>query len=156
MRRSACLAAALTALAASSARAQNPWRETGLWGAALFSRPAFYGGGLSLAWRDAGRTRLGIAAAAGGEEHAGVAGRIEATWNFLLDPWKRGGNGLYAGGGLALAVAHDGRVHPAVEALLGIESNPAGRRGEFIEAGFGRGARIAIGIRWRTPRGAGG
>jgi len=145
--------AAALALAVPRAATAQGWRETGVWGAALFSRPAFVGGGLSWSRRDAGRTRLGAAVALGDEEGAGVAGRVEGVWHFLLSPDRRSGAGIYGGGGLALAIGHDGRASPALELVLGAETAPAGPRGTFIEVGVGRGARVAVGIRWRkrTP-----
>ncbi len=146
---SAALAVAVLALAARPARAQG-WHERGLWAAAVFQQPAFYGAGLQLGWRDDGRTRIQFAAAAGAEDGAGAAGRVEAVWHFLLDPYRRQGTGVYGGGGLALAIDHDGTVRPALEVVLGAESAPWSPRSTFIEAGFGRGVRVALGMRWRT------
>ncbi len=146
---SAALAAAWLAVAAPQARAQG-WHERGLWAAAVFQKPAFYGAGVQFGWRDEGRTRIQLAAAAGAEDGAGAAGRVEAVWHFLLDPWRQQGNGVYGGGGLALAVDHDGRVRPALEVVLGAENAPWSPRGTFLEAGFGRGVRVALGMRWRT------
>ena len=128
------------------------WHEFGLWGAAVFQKPAFYGGGLQYGWRDAGRTRIQLAAAAGTENGAGAAGRVEAVWHFLLDPSKRQGSAVYGGGGLSLAIDHDGTVRPGIQVVLGAETAPGSAHGTFIEVGFGRGARIAVGMRWRRPR----
>ena len=145
--RSLALALAV-ALAPRPATAQG-WRETGLWVAAVFQKPAFYGGGLQVGWRDQGRTRLLLAAAAGAENGAGAAGRVEAVWHFLLDPINEAGSGVYGGGGLSLAWDHDGKVRPGLELVLGVERTPALAHGTFIEVGFGRGARVAVGMRWR-------
>ncbi len=142
------LAAAALVLAPAAARAQG-LHETGLWAAAVFQRPAFYGGGLQVAWRDEGRTRIQLAAAAGAEDGAGAAGRFEAVWHFLLDPYKQRGNAVYGGGGLSLMLDHDGKVRPGLELVIGAENAPAAPRGTFIEVGFGRGARIVLGMRWR-------
>lgn len=147
-RPSLALAAALVLAAARGLAAQG-WREAQLWGVGVVSRPAFAGAGFGLAWRDALRTRLGLAGALGAEDGAGLAGRVEGTWHFLLDPYRRSGTGVYGGGGLALVVAHDGRVHPALQLVLGAEAAPAAARGTFIEVGLGRGARVAVGLRWR-------
>lgn len=146
---------ALALPAAVRAQAAPGWREVGVWGAAVFQRPAFYGAGISLAFRDAGRTRLQLAAAEGVEDGRGAAARVEAVWHFLLDPWKQRGDAVYGGGGLALAVDHDGRLRPGLQLVLGMEGAPGTPRGTFIEAGFGRGVRIAVGMRWRT-RASGG
>ena len=140
--------AAAALLVPRQAAAQG-WRETGIWSVAVFARPAFVGGGLSSSRRDAGRTRLGIAAAAGVAAGAGAAGRVEAVWHFLLDPLRTSGNTLYAGGGIAVAIDHDGTLRPALELLVGVETGPQRPRGAFIEAGVGRGARVALGWRWR-------
>lgn len=129
--------------------AAQGWSETAAWATAVFSRPAFFGAGLAVSRRDAGRTRLGLAAAVGAENGAGLAGRLEGTWHLLLDPHKQSGNAIYAGGGAALAIGHDGRISPALELLLGVENAPAAPRGTFIEVGVGRGARVALGMRWR-------
>lgn len=145
----ALLAAALAvAAAAGSARAQG-WRETALWGTAVVSRPSFAGAGLGLAWRDNMRTRLGVAGAVGVEAGNDLAGRVEGMWHFLLDPYRRSGSAVYGGAGLALSFAGDGRVHPALQLVFGAENAPAAGRGAFIEVGVGRGARVALGMRWR-------
>ena len=151
MRREAAALAAALALAAGVGEAQG-WRETALWGTAVASRPAFAGAGLGLSWRDNMRTRIGVAGALGLEDGAGVAGRLEGTWHFLLDPYRRAGSAPYGGAGLALFFAHDGRVHPAFQLVLGAETAPAAGHGAFIEVGVGRGARAALGMRWRARR----
>lgn len=125
------------------------WREAGIWATAVASRPAFGGAGLALAWRDPLRTRLGLAAAVGAEEGAGVAGRIEGMWHFLLDPYRRSGNAIYGGAGLALQLTNRGDVEPGVQLVVGVEGAPASGRSGFIELGVGRGARVAMGMRWR-------
>lgn len=147
MRREAALLAGALALAAPAA-AQG-WREAALWGTAVVSRPSFAGAGMGVSWRDAMRTRLGVAGALGVEDGTGLAGRAEAMWHFLLDPYRRSGSAVYGGAGLALFFANDGRVHPAVQLVVGAENAPAGARGTFIEVGVGRGARVALGMRWR-------
>lgn len=125
------------------------WREAGIWATAVASRPGFGGAGLALAWRDPLRTRLGLAAAVGAEEDAGVAGRIEGMWHFLLDPYRRAGNAIYGGAGLALQLTNRGALEPGVQLVVGVEGAPASRRSGYIELGVGRGARVAIGMRWR-------
>ena len=146
--------AVLLLAGAKPATAQG-WRETQLWGVALASRPAVYALGLGTAWRDAGRTRIGIALAAGATEHGAAAARVEAIWHFLLDPGRTHGLGIYGGGGLALTAVQDSTVRPFVEALLGVETGPASRASFFIEAGFGGGARAAMGVRWRKQNAPG-
>lgn len=125
------------------------WRETQVGGVVVASRPLFAGAGAGLAWRDRGRTRIGLSLAAGAQQGGGVAGRAEAVWHFLLDPGRASGNGVYGGGGLAVAVQADGAARPAILLVFGAENAPAGRRGTFIEVGVGGGARVALGMRWR-------
>ncbi len=140
---------AVLLIAAAPPAAAQGWHETQLWGVALASRPAVYALGLGRAWRDAARTRVGVALAAGATEQGAAALRAEATWHFLLDPGRARGLSVYGGGGLALTAVQDGAVRPFIEAVLGMETGPASRAGFFLEAGFGGGARFAVGIRWR-------
>lgn len=151
MRNGSCaaLAALLLLPAVASPLAAQGWRETSLIGVAVLSRPAMGGVGLGLATRDAMRTRLGFTAIAGGEDGAGLAGRLEGMWHFLLDPYRRTGNAVYGGAGLALAFTNDGRVRPAVQLVIGAENAPATPRGTFVEVGVGRGVRLAAGYKWR-------
>jgi hypothetical protein len=142
-------------LAAARPVAAQGWHETQVWGVALASRPAVYALGLGAAWRDAGRTRIGIALAGGATEHGTAAARAEATWHFLLDPGRARGLAVYGGGGLALTAVQDSTVRPFVEAVLGVETGPASRAGFFLEAGFGGGARLAMGFRWRKQNAPG-
>jgi hypothetical protein len=142
------LAALALASAPAAARAQG-WHERQLWAAALGSRPAVYGAGFGLAWRDVGRTRVGAALLAGATGEGRGAARLEATWHFQLDPARQHGFAVYGGGGLALAWVDGGTVTPWVQAVLGAETGPAARTGFFVEAGFGGGARLAAGVRWR-------
>lgn len=144
-----CAALAALLLTVAAPLPAQGWRETSLAGVAVLSRPAMGGIGVGLASRDAMRTRLGLTAIVGVEDGAGVAGRAEGMWHFLLDPHRRSGNGVYAGAGLALAFTNDGRVRPAVQLVLGAEHAPAAPRGTFVEVGVGRGVRLAAGYRWR-------
>ncbi|MDP3773943.1 MAG: hypothetical protein Q8Q85_06710 [Gemmatimonadales bacterium] len=124
------------------------WRETQVGVAGFGSRPAVGVAGAGLAWRDQGRTRVGGALMLGSDENGGLVGRAEAAWHFLLDPSRRAGNGVYAGGGVSVALS-GGRARPYVLLVVGAENAPAGRRGTFIEAGVGGGIRLAAGMRWR-------
>ena len=124
------------------------WRETQLAAVGVASRPAAAVAGAGLAWRDGGRTRLGGALLLGADEHGAWAGRVELGWHFLLDPAKRAGNGVYGGGGVAVA-ATAGRTRTYLMLVIGVENAPAGGRGTFIEAGVGGGIRLSVGMRWR-------
>jgi len=148
---SLALAAALLMAGPRTARAQG-WRETQLWAVGLTSRPAVVAAGLGFAARDAGRTRLGFALAAGTAEGGRAAGRAEVAWHFLLDPGRRHGLSVYGGGGAALTVVEHARVRPFVLVVLGIETAPTARTGLFVESGLGGGVRIAAGLRWRHRR----
>ncbi len=139
------------ALLPGRAAAQG-WRETQVWGVALASKPAVFGGGLGFAVRDRGRTRIGGALAAGGTDDGRAAGRIEVAWHFLLDPARRKGLALYGGGGVAISLIEHGHVQPWVLVVLGAETSPAAKRSVFVETGLGGGARLAAGVRFRTAK----
>lgn len=128
------------------------WTETQVWAVAVASRPGFAGAGFGLASRDASRSRLGAAAAAGLLESGGAAGRLELAWHFLLDPVRTRGAAVYGGGGLVLASGEGGRLRARLQLTIGAESGPAARRGTFVEVGVGGGARLAAGVRLRTRR----
>ena len=132
--------------------AAQGWHETQVWGVALASRPAVFAGGLGYAVRDAGRTRIGAALAAGAGDDGRAAGRVELAWHFLLDPARRKGLSLYGGGGLAVSVIQHSQVRPWVLLVLGAETGPASTPGFFVEAGLGGGARVAAGLRFRGAK----
>ena len=125
------------------------WREAQLITQAVFSDPAMFTGGIGLAWRDAGRTRLSLSLASGATGDGPAAGRGELAVHFLLDPARRRGASLYGGGGLAVTAAESDRPRAWLLLALGVEWNPAGNGGAFIEAGAGGGVRLAAGIRIR-------
>ena len=137
------------ALVPGRAAAQG-WRETQLWGVALASEPAVFAGGLGLAWRDRGRSRVGVAIAGGATDDGAAAGRVEVAWHFLLDPGRRKGFAIYGGGGLAVSVIEQQQLRPWVLVVVGGETSPAARHGLFVELGLGGGARLAAGVRWRA------
>lgn len=137
-------------LRAAAAQAVPPgWRETQLFAAVVASRPAVATAGLGLAHRDAGRTRVGAAIAAGVADGGAPAGRIELSYHFLLDPAKRAGLAIYGGGGVAVTMVRGDHARPWLQAVLGAETTPAAAHSWFFEAGFGGGARVATGLRWR-------
>jgi opacity protein-like surface antigen len=146
------LALLLAALITPRSAAAQGWREFQLWGVALASDPAVYGGGLGIGWRDAQRTRITLAVAGGTTDDSRAAGRAELTWNFLLDPAKRSGFSVYGGGGLALGLVENESITPWVQATIGLETSPAAKSSFFVEAGFGGGVRGAIGLRFRSRR----
>jgi hypothetical protein len=145
-RRAVALLPALLA-AAGSARAQAA-RETQVWAVAAASKPAFYGAGLGLAWRDEQRMRVAPAVALGSYDDGRFGARADLAIHFLLDPVKRTGAAVYGGGGLSVAV-RGGRLTPYALLVLGAEGSPGGGGGSFLEIGVGGGVRVAVGYRWR-------
>lgn len=137
----------LPALAALPARAQS-LREAQVWDVTVLSRPAFYGAGFGLGWRNDQRDRIAPALAVGGFGDGKLGLRADLAYHFLLDPAKAAGAAVYGGGGLSV-VARSGRVVPYVLLVLGVEGAPGGGGGLFAEAGVGGGVRLAIGYRWR-------
>jgi len=137
----------LAGLFAAPARAQS-LREAQLWGMAAFSRPAFYGAGFGLGWRDELRDRFAPAIALGAFGDGRFGARADLAYQFLLDPAKASGTAVYGGGGVT-AVVRGGHVSPYLLLVLGLEGAPGGRGGMFMEMGVGGGARLAIGYRWR-------
>ncbi len=133
--------------AAAPCRAQSR-SELQVWALAAASKPAFYGAGLGIAFRDEDRLRFALAAAPGGYGNGAFGARADATLQFLLDPTRPSGAAIYGGGGLSLA-ARQGHATPYLLLVLGIEHAPGGPRGAFAEVGVGGGVRVAIGYRWR-------
>jgi hypothetical protein len=118
------------------------------------SDPAFVGAGVGFAWRDPRRTRIGGSLVLGGLRGAGLAGRMDLAWHFLLDPRKRRGSAVYGGGGLT-ALVGEGRVRPFMLLVIGAENAPGATGGSYVEVGIGGGVRAAVGYRWRKQRAPG-
>ena len=133
--------------AAAPCRAQG-LTELQIGAVALASRPAFFGAGLGFAWRDQERLRLAPAFQLGTYGDGRFGARAELALEFLLDPYRRNGAGLYGGGGLSAEV-RGGHVVLYLLLMLGAEGAPGGKGGAFVELGVGGGARLAIGYRWR-------
>lgn len=146
--RSLALVVALI-VTATPAHSQG-WREFQAGALAVASRPAFGGLAIGLGLRDRGRTRLSLQVAGGAFDEGTAAGRIEAVWNFLLDPQRTTGVAIYGGGGAALSTLRGGRLRGSVLVLLGLENRPGSRSSRFVEIGVGGGARIAAGFRSRV------
>lgn len=116
-------------------------------GVAIVTGSEYRGGGVGLGYRTPGRLRLGVAAALGQADSV-VAGRGEAALAYHVNPFGRRGLAPYVGGGLAVTVSE----HTATEYLvvfLGVEANPGGTFGWFVEGGLAGGARFAVGLRLR-------
>ncbi len=140
--------APLVLLAAASPCLAQRRSELQVWALAAASKPAFYGAGLGLGFRDEGRTRIAVAGALGSFEDGSLGGRADATLQFLLNPQKRAGAAIYGGGGLSLAAGR-GQATPYLLLVLGVEHAPGGPGGAFAEIGVGGGVRVAVGYRWR-------
>jgi hypothetical protein len=136
------------ALACAAPAAAQSVTEAQLWGTAVASKPAFYGAGIGLGWRDAERDRIAPAVAVGAFGDGGFGARADLSYQFLLDPVKQAGSAIYGGGGLTVAVRR-GRVVPYALLVVGVETAPGGSGGSFLEIGVGGGVRVALGYRWR-------
>ncbi len=128
--------------------------ELQVWALAAASKPAYYGAGLGLAFRDEGRTKFAVAGALGTFQDGSLGGRADATLQFLLNPQKRAGAAIYGGGGLSLAAGR-GQATPYILVVLGVEHAPGGPGGSFAEIGGGGGVRVAVGDRWRKQNAPG-
>jgi hypothetical protein len=139
------LAAFLASLAASPAAAQRVV-ELGVQAIGTAADPAVGVAGVFGALRTSLRSRVSAALAAGVSD-AEAAWRGELLAQFLLNPTRRRGAGLYGAGGVAVA---GGPVDEGYVVLaLGLEGRPGARSGWFVEMGVGGGARLALGYRWR-------
>lgn len=141
-------------LAAAGPAAAQTLREAQVWALAAASKPAFYGAGFGLGWRDDGRIRIAPAVALGTFGDGRFGTRADLAIHFLLDPLKRDGAAVYGGGGLSVAV-RGGRLTPYALLVLGAEHAPGGGGGSFVELGVGGGVRLAIGYRWRKQNAPG-
>ena len=148
------LAAALGAAASAGTGHAQAVRETDLHALGVASDPTFLGVGGGYAWRDPRRTRVLATVVMGMMRGAGMAGRADVAWHFLLDPRKRQGSAVYGGGGLSVQ-AGAGQVKPYVLVVLGAENAPGGSGGSYVEVGVGGGVRAVIGYRWRKQRAPG-
>ena len=138
----------VTVLAAAPLAAQDGTvRELGLEAVATAAEPAVYTAGVTASVRPSLRTRIGLYAGGGVTGDGDAVGRAELVAHFLLNP-RSTRAALYGGGGVAGVFAR-GADNGFLVLLLGIEGNPGGRGGWFVEAGIGGGARLAAGYRWR-------
>ncbi len=133
-------------MAAAPVQAQKTWEWEAL-GLAALADQDFIGGGLGLGYRTNGRMRVQVLANVGSLEGS-FAFRPEALISFHLNPYKRNGISPYASGGAAFILTGDGNEQYLV-GVLGVETNPGGKWGWFLEAGFGGGVRIAGGVQIR-------
>lgn len=145
-RRSLPLAAVVMVIVPHAVRAQRAL-EVQVQAVTALAHQRFVGGGFGVALRTNGRMRLG--AYLNGGDYGGVrAARPELTAFFHLNPFKRTGVSLYAGGGIALIITGS-ETREYLMGALGLEWKPGSGRGWFLEAGFGGGVRLAAGYQLR-------
>jgi hypothetical protein len=138
--------AALALTGATQALEAQRGRELGVAAIVTASDPTLGVAAVSAAIRASRRLRVSAALGAGaGDGRAAWRGELLA--HFLLSPGRLQGLGLYGAGGVA---AVGGPVEQGyLVVTLGLEGRPAARKGWFVEAGVGGGARLAAGYRWR-------
>lgn len=148
--RSLVTAASLLALTAGPVAGQRAveWQVHGL---GVVTGAEFVGGGMGVAWRTAGRLRLG-AALAGGTAEGAAALRGEAALSYHVNPVKRRGVAPYVAGGVAIT-ATDATSLEYVLLVIGLEARPGRGAGWFVEAGAAGGLRVAGGVRLRRRTG---
>jgi hypothetical protein len=143
------VAAAAALTLASPASAQQA-EELGFKATSLLARKhPYYGAGFSAAYRTGGRVRIGFASTYG-VSNAEPSGRAELTGHLMASPTRHGGWGLYGFGGAGFEVGWRDQGYLVLG--VGLESNPAGRRGFHVEAGIGGGFQLSAGWRARWPR----
>lgn len=141
---------ALLVLRAAVLAAQSPTGlEAGIVGLFAAARPEVVGGGPSVAWRPGDRVRLVAAAIVGGQGGRTV-GRGELSLDYLLEPARSHGVGVYGFAGIAGTTG--ARANGYLLLGVGAESAPGAAQGWLIEGGVGGGLRIAAGYRWRWLR----
>ena len=119
-------------------------------GLAMISDTTLLAAGPVVALRPTTSTRIALAATVGSAAGA-FATRIELLGEFLLDPARQHGVGVY---GLAgVAYVHEQSDHGYLVVGLGAEWSPGGAGGWFAEGGLGGGWRVSAGYRWRWGRG---
>ncbi len=75
------------------------------------------------------------------------AARVEAIARFHVDPQRLSRRGLYAGGGVAVALREALSPRYGLVALLGLEGEPRGSVSPAVEVGLGGGVRVAVALR---------
>lgn len=95
------------------------------------------------------RDRIAGFAGIGWEDHGHGAGRVEATWQVVLQPDARR-VAAYLGAGVAHRWGRDDQN--VVVLLAGLEGRPGARTGWTAEIGVGGGLRVSAGVRWRVRR----
>ena len=138
------------ALALASPVSAQRVEELGVQVTSLLARKhPYYGAGFSAAYRMGGRARIGFVSTYGlanGEPSA----RAELTGHLMASPTRHGGVGLYGFGGAGFEVGWRDQGYLVLG--VGLETNPAGRRGFHFEAGIGGGLQLSVGWRARWPR----
>ena len=119
-------------------------------GGALASVGAFVDAGLYARLGlvvGAGLTRGPSADPAATASEFAPAARVEALARFHVDPQRLSGRGLYAGGGVAVALREALAPRYELVAVLGLEGAPRGAVAPAVEVGLGGGVRVAVALR---------
>lgn len=116
--------------------------------AAAWARRDFYGVSVGIARRPSSQGRAALSAA-GGSVNGDAGLRLELSGQFLVLPDARRGLSPYIGLGLGYVAARHVRGTGVLVALVGLEAPEGRRAGWFAELGFGGGARMRAGYRWR-------
>ena len=148
MRAARCALLFLTAGSVLSAQAPVGV-EAGVIGALAAAEPVYVGAGPSLAYRPGDRVRL-VATALLGSQDDRTIGRGELSLNYLLEPARLHGVGVYGFAGVAGTTGAHGSGYLLIG--FGVESAPGATHGWLVEGGAGGGLRIAAGYRWRWLR----
>ena len=86
----------------------------------------------------------------GGRARAVPAAELAVVGRFLLDPFRQGARGVYAGGGVAVRAA-DGDGRPFLLLMVGVEGRARGGTAPAVELGLGHGARLGVALRRVRP-----
>ena len=111
--------------------------------AGLYARLGLVAGG--------GMSRGPAADGVGSTTDFAPAARLEALARFHLDPQRLSRRGIYAGGGVAVAVREALSPRYELVALLGLEGPPRGALAPAVEIGLGGGVRVAVALRRARP-----
>ena len=132
---------------ARNAVAQGPTGlEFGVQALATLADPSFAGGGISFSVRPEDRTRFAAAITPGARDRR-FALRGDLLLEYMLDPARFRGVGVYGLGGVAGVTGRSGAGYIVLG--IGVESAPGGSSGWAAEVGMGGGVRFTLGWRRR-------
>ena len=85
--------------------------------------------------------------------HGAVSGRVDLLGRFVLDPDRLNRWALYGAGGLGLRYEAAPSWRGVLVALVGLEGPRWGTWTPFVEAGYGGGVQLGLGLRRARRRG---